>query len=183
MPATVPETLAASAVATWIAEDLLPDDIAASYSYLVPIKGSMPDVSVRAVASRKAAEDREWFPELSAMHEAWVLTVELEITFGVEVDEANAPAAQAAATEAAQRLIERLIASTRDGIPADATAGDRLDPLEDAGGNPASIGTSGFVSPRFDAELEEPFVQWDDGSRGLVGTCRAAVGWLVPDPS
>jgi hypothetical protein len=153
------ETEAATAVVEWARATV--DELEAGYPHAVTTKGALPDAVAVVQRSRIVARDDQFFPELSAIEQIWLFVIEIELSLMVAVPEPEdgSPAAAQAAGAAAQAQLEGFLPLLRDSLIADATLGDRVP----------------MASKRFEADLTEPFIEYDDETRGRAcGTLKGA---------
>lgn len=167
------ETAAAEAVRDWALAEL--DDLAKGYAHPVTIKGQLPDAVATVQRSRLVPADPEWFPQVR-IEQSWLFVVEVELSLmvGIENPEPDPDAVDPAAAidapaAAAQQQLEGWLPVLRSSLTGDAQLGGELTDAQ-------------LASPRFEADLTEPFVEYADGTRGRTVYCRLALAELVDAP-
>lgn len=125
----------------------------------------LPDVASAVDGSRiQQGPDGDDFP-LVALQNAWVNT--FTVGFSIMVEQGDGEAAAAAA----QAEVYGYAKALREAIVVDVTLGGELD---------AQAGQ--FASPVIAFDFSEPFVEYDDGTRGRITPGTVRIAEAIPEP-
>lgn len=159
------EQTAAELVAAWVGEVC---DVPAERRFAYPQAtkaAELPDVAAAVTDSRvQAGPDAIYFP-LLMLEQTWLNLYVVE--FSLMVEQGNDDEAAAAA----QATVYGFAKSLREAIVGDPSLGGTLD---------AAAGV--FASPLIGFDFREPFVEYEDGTRGRVTPGVVRLAEAIPEP-